>query len=98
MTNEKSRLGELYEACDKLIGLAKEMLGTCCLKKEKVKSYSRTLVSFYFRRSWEMLESFVVLIKANRLVDAALLLRSQCDMAISLGYMTAEPREKKSEQ
>jgi len=94
VTNEKTRLDELYEACDKLIGLAKEMLESCCLKKEKVKSYSRTLVSFYFRRSWEMLESFLVLIKANRLVDAALLSRSLCDMAISLGYMTAEPKRK----
>jgi len=93
--NKKSRLDELYEACNKLIELAKEMLETCCLKKEKVKSYSRVIVSFYFRRSWEMLESFITLIKAGRLVDAALLLRSLCDMAINLGYMTADPNRKK---
>ena len=95
MTTEKTRLDKLYVACDELIGLAKELLETCCLKKEKVKSYSRTLVSFYFRRSWEMLKSFIVLIKANRLVDAALILRSLCDMAISLGYMAADPERKK---
>lgn len=95
MTNKKSRLDELYEACNELIELVKKMLETCCLKKEKVKSYSRIIVSFYFRRSWEMLESFIILIKADRLVDAALLLRSLCDMAINLGYMTADSNRKK---
>lgn len=95
MTHEKSRLDELYEACNKLIELAEKMLESCCLKKEKVKSYGRIIVSFYFRRSWEMFESFIILIRTGRLVDAALLLRSLCDMTINLGYMTADPNRKK---
>ena len=94
MINEKSRLNELYEACNKLNELAEKMLETCCLKKEKIKSYGRVIVSFYFRRSWEMFESFIILIRTGRLVDAALLLRSLCDMAINLGYMTADPNKK----
>jgi len=94
MTNKESRINQLYDACNRLIELAKQMLQDCHSKEQKVQSPYRGIVSFYFRRSWEMFESFIILIKNNRLVDAAVLLRSLCNMFIDLEYISVDPATK----
>ena len=96
MKEKKSRIDELYDAHDELIGLAYEMLQSCQAKKKKKCTDSRKLMSFYFRRAWEMYESFVVLIKANRLVDAALLLRSLYNMTVDVSYMMVDLDKKEN--
>jgi hypothetical protein len=73
-----------------MIELAKCMLHSCQLKKDKVYSESRFVVSFFLRRSWEMFESLIILIKAERIIDSALLLRSQLEMGFTLGYIFAK--------
>lgn len=94
MKNKNNIVNELFDSCDRLIYLAKQMLRSCQMKRKKVHSPSRYIVSFFFRRSLEMLESFIVLIKACRLIDGAVLLRSLCDMSINLAYILAEPKTK----
>jgi len=73
-----------------MIDIAKGMLQSCHLKKNKVYSYSRFVISFFLRRSWEMFESFLIFIKENRIIDSAVLLRSLLEMGISLGYIFAK--------
>lgn len=82
-------LNKLIETSNKMIEVAKSMAQSCHLKKNKVFSYSRFVVSFFLRRSWEMFESFLILIKENRIIDSAVLLRSMLEMGISLGYIFA---------
>ena len=95
MNKLKDRTEALFEMCYELIKLAEQMLFTCRQKDKKVSSYSREAVAFFFRRSYEMIESFLILVQKNRLVDAALLLRSLCDMVINLTYITVDKEEKK---
>ena len=83
-------LNKLIETSLKMIETAKGMLQSCQLKKSKVYSTSRFVVSFFLRRSWEMFESFLILIKENRIIDSAVLLRSLLEMGISLGYIFAK--------
>ncbi len=83
-------LNKLIETSLKMIDIAKGMLQSCQLKKSKVYSTSRFVVSFFLRRSWEMFESFLILIKENRIIDSAVLLRSLLEMGISLGYIFAK--------
>jgi hypothetical protein len=95
MKDPEDRTKELFGKCYELIELAGQMLQTCKLKSEKVSSHSRGVVAFFFRRAWEMFESFLILVQEKRLVDAALLLRSLCDMTINLEYITVDQKEKK---
>jgi hypothetical protein len=81
---------KLIESSNKMIEYAKSMLHSCQLKKDKVHSESRFVVSFFLRRSWEMFESFIILIKEERIIDSALLLRSQLEMGFTLGYIFAK--------
>jgi len=83
-------LNKLIATSLKMIETAKGMLQSCQLKKSKVYSTSRFVVSFFLRRSWEMFESFLILIKENRIIDSAVLLRSLLEMGISLGYIFAK--------
>jgi len=73
-----------------MISVAEDMLQSCHQKKNKVYSETRFVASFFFRRSWEMFESFLILVKENRIIDSAVLLRSLCDMGINLGYIFAK--------
>lgn len=82
-------LNKLIETSYRMIDIAKGMLQSCHLKKNKVYSDSRFIVSFFLRRSWEMFESFLILTKENRLIDSAVLLRSLLEMGINLGYIFA---------
>ena len=83
-------LNKLIETSLKMIDISKGMLKSCQLKKNKVYSTSRFVVSFFFRRSREMFESFIILTKENRIIDSAVLLRSLLEMGISLGYIFAK--------
>ncbi len=83
-------LSKLIDTSHKMIDIAKGMLQSCQLKKSKVYSTSRFVVSFFLRRSWEMFESFLSLIKENRIIDSAVLLRSILEMGINLGYIFAK--------
>jgi len=83
-------LDKLIETSDKMIDIAKGMLQSCQLKKSKVYSTSRFVVSFFLRRAWEMFESFLILIKENRIIDSAVLLRSLLEMGINIGYIFAK--------
>lgn len=86
-------LNKLIKTSYKMIDIAKGMLQSCHLKKNKVYSDSRFVVSFFLRRSWEMFESFLILIKENRIIDSAVLLRSFNEMGINLGYIFAKDIE-----
>lgn len=81
---------KLVESSNRMIELAKNTLHSCQLKKAKVYSESRFVVSFFLRRSWEMFESIIILIKEERVIDSALLLRSQLEMGFTLGYIFAK--------
>lgn len=91
---ENNKINELVETCKESIELAKKMLDSCQRKRNKVHSDSRFIVSFFFSRSWEMFQSFLILIREGRFVDASLLLRSLSNMAIILAYITVSPQEK----
>lgn len=78
---------KLVETSDEIIALAKEMLESCHIKKQKVYSHTRYVISFFFRRALEVFESFLILIKENRIIDCALMLRSILEMGMSLGYI-----------
>jgi len=94
MKSKSNKINKLVDTCNELIELVKQMLQDCQSKEQKVPSPYRGIVSFYFRRSWEMFESFIILIKNNRLVDATLLLRSLCNMFIDLVYISVDPTTK----
>lgn len=81
---------KFIETSNKMIAVATGMLKTCKSKKKKVYSHSRFASSFLFRRSWEMFESFLILVKEGRIIDSAVLLRSFLDMGITLGYIFAK--------
>lgn len=83
-------LSQIIETNSKFIDTAKKMIQSCHSKKHKVYSYSRFIVSFFIRRAWEMFDSFLILIKENRIIDSTVLLRSLMDMGISLGYIFAK--------
>lgn len=88
----------LIESSNKMIELAKSMLYSCQLKKGKVYSESRFVVSFFLRRSWEMFESFIIFIKEGRIIDSAVLLRSLLEMGFNLGYIFAKDVDEKENE
>lgn len=83
-------LGKLILTSNKMIDIAKSMIRACQLKKNKVTSPPRFVVSFFLRRGLELFESFLILIKENRIIDSALLLRSLLEVGINLGYIFAK--------
>lgn len=83
-------LAKLIETSKKMIQVADDLLQACHRKENKVCSQTRYVISFFLRRSWEMFESFLFLVGENRIIDAALLLRSLWEMGISLGYIFAK--------
>jgi hypothetical protein len=87
-------LNNLLTTSFKFIDVAKKMVHTCILKKNKKRSYSRYVISFFFRRAIEMFESFIVLIQENKLADSAMLLRSFIEMGINTGFIF-ESKDKK---
>ena len=84
------KLSILVETSKKMIRVADDLLQACHRKEKKVSSQTRYVISFFLRRSWEMFDSFLYLVKENRIIDAALLLRSLWEMGISLGYIFAK--------
>src|SRR4030042_2207120 len=91
-------LSILIETSYKMIELAKSMIHTCQLKKGKVYSESRFVISFFLRRSLELFESFIILIQEGRIIDSAVLLRSLLEMGFSLGYIFAKDLDEKENE
>jgi len=83
-------LNQLIKTSYEFVDIAKNMIQSCHLKKNKVYSDSRFVVAFFLRRSLEIFESFLILVKENRIIDSAVLLRSLLDMGINLGYIFAK--------
>lgn len=83
----------LLRTSNETIEMAHNLFQSCHQKSNKVYSHSRLLSSFYFRRAWEMFESFIILIRENRLVDSVIILRSLCNMTIDLSYILSEPNQ-----
>jgi hypothetical protein len=80
---------KLVNSSKVMIELAKNMMLSCQLEKERVYSEAKFVMSFFLRRSWEMFESLIILINEDRIIESALLLRSQLEMGFSLGYIFA---------
>lgn len=92
------KLATLIESSYKMIELARNMLISSQLKKGKVYSESRFIASFFLRRSWEMFESFILLIKEARIIDSAVLLRSLLEMGFDLGYIFSKGLDEKENE
>lgn len=88
----------LIETSYRMIELAKKMLCSCKQKKGKVYSESRIVISYFLRRSWEMFESFIILVKEERIIDSAVLLRSLLEMGFSLGYIFSKDTNEKENE
>lgn len=76
------------------IALAEMMHQKCTKRKRKRKSFYRNVLCFFFSRSWEMYISLILLIKGNKIIDSAILVRSLCNMAIDLAYITKDSNKK----
>lgn len=83
------KLDKLVLTSQVIVEEVKRMLVACCRKDKKVFSYPRVVVSFFLRRSLELFESLLVLIRENRIIDSALLLRSILELGMSFGYIFA---------
>ncbi len=83
--------------CKSHLDFAERMYQKCAKRNRKTKTFYRIILSFFFARSWEMFHSLIVLIKEERVVDAAILLRSLCNMAIDLAYITRDIKRKEIE-
>ena len=83
-------LDKLIKTSYRLLEITRKMLQSCQLKRNKVYSDRRFIISFFFRRAWQLYESFLMLIKENRLIDSLILLRSFCEMGINLGYIFSD--------
>ena len=86
----KKGLSILVESSYMMIKVAEDLVQACHRKEKKVCSQTRYVISFFLGRSLEMFKSFLLLIWENRIIDAALLLRSLWEMGISLGYIFAK--------
>lgn len=89
-----SLLNKSIKRGESLIALAEVMHQKCTKRKRKRKSYYRIVLSFFFSRSWEMYKSLILLIKGKKIIDAAILVRSLCNLAIDLAYITRDSNKK----
>jgi len=87
-------LANLIKRGESHIALAEIMHQKCTNRKRKKESYYRIVLSFFFSRSWEIYKSLILLIKANKIIDGAILVRSLCNMAIDLAYITKDSNQK----
>lgn len=86
----KIMIGTAYEFLD----TAKKMMDSCRNKENKRCSECRLVIAFFCRRAVEIAESFLILIKEDRLPDALLLLRSFWEMGINTDYIFSDPKKK----
>lgn len=86
-TTENINKDYLLNIASELIELAYDILQTCQNKTESERQLNHLITSFHFRRSLEMFESFIILIKEERIIDASLLLRSLVNLAIDDSYL-----------
>jgi len=91
---EVKTMSELFDqmmsSCYELIATARSMMESCRQKRNKRKSDSRLVISMFLNRSIELFESFLVLLKNNRLADSAILLRSFWEMGINTSYIFSD--------
>jgi len=80
---------------DQNIKLARSIYESCIRKRNKVKTNYRTVISAFFSRGLEILESILLLVLNDRITDAGVLLRSLANLIINLGYIEKE-KEKRS--
>ena len=90
-------LGTMLTTSYGFIEVSWNMLQSCIRKKNKVGTNSRFILSFFFRRAIELFESYLALIKENRLADCAILLRSFCEMGFNMDYIYENQNEKEKE-
>jgi hypothetical protein len=76
------------------VELANKMMKSCRQKDKKVRTYNRAVISFFMSRAAEGFESFLLLLRNNRLADAAVLFRSFCEMGIDTAYIFSDPKLK----
>lgn len=76
------------------VELANKMMKSCRQKDNKVRTNSRAVISFFMSRAVEGFESFLLLLRNNRLADAEVLFRSFCEMGINTAYIYPDPKLK----
>lgn len=89
-----SLIDQMLAATSEFIDTAYKMVDSCRRKDKGRNSYSRLVIAFYMRRAIELTESFIILLRHNRLADSALLLRSFWEMGINTGYIFRSGKEK----
>ena len=87
-------LNEMIETVYEFLETANGMIDSCRMKTKKKCSNCRIVIAFYLRRAIEISESFIVLIKASRFADSALLLRSLWEMGINTDYIFSDKKSK----
>jgi hypothetical protein len=93
-TPVNSLLDQMLATTSEFIDIAYKMVDSGWRKDKIVHSYSRVAIAFYMRRAIELTESFVILLRQNRPVDSALLLRSFWEMGINTAYVFHDEKEK----
>jgi hypothetical protein len=87
-------LDQMIATAYEFIESAKKMMESCRLKDKKHHSDSRLVISFYIKRAVELSESFLILLKDNRLADSAVLLRSFWEMGINTDFIFSDQKKK----
>lgn len=78
------------------IETANEMMKSCRLKERKKFSNSRLVISFYLKRAVELTESFLTLLRADKLADSGVLLRSFWEMGINTDFIFSDSKTKET--
>lgn len=87
-------LEQMFTTTYEFIDTANKMIVSCRLKDKMHFSNSRLVISFYIKRAVELSESFLILLKNNRLADSAVLLRSFWEMGINTDYIFSDQKTK----
>lgn len=87
-------LDKMICTAHEFLAVAKKMMDSCRQKEKKCCSDCRLIIAFFCRRAVEITESFLILIKENKLPDASILLRSFWEMGIDTDYIFSETEKK----
>jgi hypothetical protein len=83
----EKHLEAMIRTTHEFLETANKMMDSCRKKENKRCSDSRLVIAFFCRRAVEITESFLILIKENKLPDALVLLRSFWEMGINTDYI-----------
>jgi hypothetical protein len=92
--SQDSRIEELFKHSEEMLRLAGSLYDACRRKENKVRSKYRMVLSAYFSRAHELYESILLLVRANRITDAGVLLRSLSNLIINLNYFAEKKEER----